>query len=132
MKSEEINQIIASWDGKDNLPYESFGGKAIPYIGWFWRDVDFDSNHCWLGILPICQDVLDPNDKRRAGFMQNNKWGYEEYIVEGEIWKEIKRLIEIAVQNPTKENLEAVDNFIQETLPKEKEAGRWRKSPSVE
>lgn len=42
-------------------------GKRIPYIGWFWRLVDFDRR-----IVPIgdCGEFV--------GFMENNKWDYPE------------------------------------------------------
>ncbi len=116
MTSDQMNEIIRKWD-EDDMPYESFGGKAMPYIGWFWRSVDFDSDHIWLGIIPVYEGTLDDNDERRSGFMQNNKWDYESYKIEGEVWQNIKNLIKITCEEPTYNNLKAIDDAIQTTLP---------------
>lgn len=65
-------------DDVDNSEYDKGGhGKRIPYIGWFWRRVDFVG-----GLIPIgdCGDFV--------GVMQNNKWGYKErYMTEEEVLK---------------------------------------------
>ena len=114
MKSEEINKIIHSWDSKD-MPYEAFGGKAIPYIGWFWRTVNFDSEAYYFGVLPEYKG-LDRNDKVRLGFMENNKWDYDYCFCPSIDWHEIKQLIEEAVKNPTHDTLKAVDDKIQSLL----------------
>jgi hypothetical protein len=55
-------------------------GKRIPYIGWFWRDVLFDS------FVPIGEAPSPDNSGRPfIGFMANNKWGYpERYLTEVE------------------------------------------------
>lgn len=114
MDSKELNRRIREIDESDDPPYICFGGKVIPYIGAFWRDVDFDAECAVFGIIP--QDLDD--DVPLVGFMENNKWGYESYIVKGETWQNIKRLIEKAVKEPTYENWKAVDEAIQSTLPK--------------
>lgn len=108
MDEKEMNEKISELDGKDDLPYVAFGGKAIPYIGWFWRYVDFDSKHYeengyWFGVLP---------DENR-GFMENNKWEYDEVLATPEEWKEIKRLIIKALKNQTRDNFINVNDAIQ-------------------
>lgn len=42
-------------------------GKRIPYIGWFWRSVNFVDGDITIG---DCGDFI--------GFMENNKWDYPE------------------------------------------------------
>lgn len=50
-------------------------GKRIPYIGWFWRELDFYN----LIRIPI------GNCGVFIGFMANNKWGYSQrYLTEAE------------------------------------------------
>lgn len=120
MNSDELNQAIAELDDKDDLPYEAFGGKPIPYIGWFWRSVDFDREDGYtLGILPEHQGVLpsDSNDQHRVGFMENNKWSYDYVHIDAEAWTKLKSLIVAAIEEQTKENFQAVDEAMQSHLP---------------
>lgn len=52
-------------------------GRAIPYIGWFWRDCDFIGKQISIG---DCGDYI--------GIMENNKWSYpERYMTEDEVNK---------------------------------------------
>jgi hypothetical protein len=118
LTSNEINEIIANWEGRDDMPYECFGGKAIPYIGWYWREVDFDDDYCWFGIMPPYENLLERNEVARVCFMQNNKWNYPELKISGIDWKNLKNLIEVAVIEPTYDNLKAVDDAMQVLLPK--------------
>jgi len=78
MDSEEINKRI---DKADDA-----GEKVLPYMGWYWRDVDFDNGPITLGLS--YGDI-------QVGFMENNKWGYEELIIEKThpLFNEIKELI---------------------------------------
>jgi hypothetical protein len=102
MDSKELNERIEKICDDDNL-YKAFGGKAIPYVGWFWRDVNFDTEDCLFGVLP----------DGKLGFMENNKWNYDYHYCEPEDWQEIRRLLEIAVAAPSRESLKAVDDKIQ-------------------
>jgi hypothetical protein len=102
MTSEELNNKIKGICD-DITHYDAFGHKSIPYIGWFWRNVHFDSEGCYFGILPGGE----------VGFMENNKWGYEERYCTGDDWKEVKVLLIEAVTTPGRETLEAVDSRIQ-------------------
>lgn len=47
-------------------------GKAIPYLGWFWRGIDFKGPP-----IPIGEARLKEGAPF-VGFMANNKWGYPE------------------------------------------------------
>lgn len=64
-------------------------GKAIPYIGWCWRDVDFTQ--------PIsfgdCGDFV--------GFMENNKWGYPDFTLTPEQDAEAKAMLVGVGAEPT-------------------------------
>jgi hypothetical protein len=113
-------------DMDEEKPYEAFGGKAFPYLGWYWRQVDFDQPDYEFGVLPVFKDeflgpkggtiVLEENDKLRLGFMENNKWDYACHYCGPKAWQEIKRLLEIAVKDPTHDTLKAVDDKIQSLL----------------
>lgn len=55
-------------------------GKAIPYLGWFWRDIDFTGPP-----IPIGKCTHPGEGAPFVGFMVNNKWGYpERNLTEGE------------------------------------------------
>jgi hypothetical protein len=127
MNSEEINKIINKLAGDQELEvistiYEScIGDKIIPYIGWFWRDVDFDSDYCYLGIIPIFdgEDCAETDAELKVGFMENNKWGYDMFKVEGEQWQSLKDLIINAIEKNDSDSFRAVDLYMQSLLPVE-------------
>ena len=123
MTSEELNARLREIeDESERYGYEAFGGKAIPYIGWYWRDVNFDHDGKYpFGILPI-MDGLDANDTPRVGFMENNKWDYEYVYAAAEQWAEIKRLLTEVAQRPCRETLAAADAAIQALLPQREAA----------
>lgn len=116
MDSNELNERIAAICD-DDMHYAAFGGKAIPYIGWFWREVNFDHSSCLFGVIPD-DEVL--GDKPLVGFMENNKWGYGYIHCDGEDWVEIKQLLEAAVTDTCRETLQAVNDKIQSLLPERK------------
>jgi hypothetical protein len=133
MTSKELNEkIYAICDAKD-LPYEAFGGKAIPYIGWFWRNVDFDKDYCLFGMIPgrecpnnhDCDRCMEDCDgpetlnKPVVGFMENNKWDYNYIRCDGADWITIKELLVKAVRRPSYENFKAVNEKIQGLLKQE-------------
>lgn len=114
MNSKELNEKIAKICDDTKL-YEAFGGKSIPYIGWYWRTVNFDSKDYHFGILPY-EGTLDDNDIVKVGFMENNKWDYHYIYCPPEKWKKIKTLLEIAVTKPTTNKLRKLDKEIQSLL----------------
>jgi len=115
--SREMNDRIYALDGKDNLPYEAFGGKAIPYIGWFWRRVNFDrvDSHgkYGFGIMPTEGSITD---NPLVGFMENNKWGYDYVWANQEQWDEIRELIELALTSMVTDDFRAAHQTIQGLL----------------
>jgi len=48
-------------------------GKRLPYIGWYWRSVDFAGKRISVG---DCGEFI--------GFMENNKWDYPERLLTAE------------------------------------------------
>ena len=87
MDNEELNLWIM--DHCDNEEHEIEGGKCIPYIGWFWRTVDFES-----GSVPIgnCGSFI--------GFMENNKWDYPERLMTDAELSIVVGYIGDAIRNP--------------------------------
>ncbi len=98
------------------IEFDAFGGKPVPYIGWYWRLVDFDNFDRRFGVMPASENL---DNIPLVGFMENNKWGYRSVRATEEQWKEIRRLLEIAADEPSDGNLKAVNDAIQSL----KEAG---------
>lgn len=61
-----IAEELSDWDDSADEPY-GYGGKRIPYIGWFWRWCEFSKKHVAIG-----------DSGSFIGVMQSNKWGYDE------------------------------------------------------
>lgn len=67
--NEKYNRYIRDFADCETGEVDPSGhGKRVPYVGWFWRFVDFSR----LDRIPIgdCGPFI--------GFMENNKWGYPE------------------------------------------------------
>lgn len=102
MTSDELNAGIEAISDREDLAIE--GGKCIPYVGCFWREVDFDDPDYSFGIIP----------GRFRGFMQRNKWDYDySRPTTPEEWATIKGLLEAAVRVPSRETTRAVWDAIQ-------------------
>lgn len=101
MNSQEINNKIGKICDKED--FQIAGGKCIPYIGWFWREVDFDSDKCYIGIIP----------NGFKGFMESNKWGYDGFYVTGDGWDKLKDLLYNVIKCSSKESTKILWDFIQ-------------------
>ena len=101
MTSAELNAGIVSICDRDDLAVD---GKTIPYVGWFWREVDFDAPAYEFGVIP----------GEWQGFMENNKWGYgySRRTTPAE-WANIKALLAAAILAPSREACRAVWDAIQ-------------------
>lgn len=56
---------LANYEEGESDPHGH--GKRVPYVGWYWRSVDFASSDYRIG---DCGSFV--------GFMENNKWDYPE------------------------------------------------------
>jgi hypothetical protein len=123
MTSAEMNRRIVEIEADDSL-WSDDSGKKFPYIGWFWREVDFDEPTYRFGYIPVgspefsvgCGGEIKHGPGTTAqfvGFMENNKWDYP-YTrrLTAEEWTECKRLIAVACGEPTEANLRAVWAFV--------------------
>lgn len=115
---EGLNGFIASLDGGifsggDGDPnynvkgYTEDCGKVVPYIGWYWRSVPFAEGKLTLGCIP----------DGAVGFMENNKWDYDEWETTEEQRDEIVRLLLAAKAKPSDEAFQAVYDYIQTCKP---------------
>ena len=85
--NDYYNQFLS-----DYADDEKGHGKRIPYIGWYWRDVDFSSREQIT--IGDCGEFI--------GFMENNKWGYNErYLSENE-FNNIINIIDKAISENRK------------------------------
>lgn len=107
--SNKLNEkLLSICDESKQYGYEAFGGKAIPYLGWWWRPVAFDRDDCLFG-------VVYEGGTRRVGFDESGKdFGQVDYInVAGDRWRVIKRLVIDVARRPCAESLRAVNEAIQ-------------------
>ena len=97
MKNNEVNTFkeihcdINAWleNHCDDDDHAIEGGKSIPYIGWYWRDVDFESGNVPIG---DCGTFI--------GFMENNKYDYPERLLTPAEFEVILGKISAAMINP--------------------------------
>lgn len=115
--SGEMNRFISGLGGDpgsdEELEYNIEGytedsGKVIPYIGWIWRGVPFDEKKLTLGSIP--GGII--------GFMENNKWEYDEWETTEDQRDEIVRLIHVVMDSPSDKTLQALFDYIQTCKPK--------------
>ena len=115
--SEELNKKIElicdgvpNKSGDPEWPFEPVRGtgKVIWYWGWYWREVDFEVTR-----LRLCTDY----DGLNAGFCEKNKWGYPGYSLDASQSLYLRGLLDKAVDRPIEANLQAVWEFMQETIP---------------
>lgn len=99
MNNDELNSKIEEICDDETLLNIGESGKSIPYIGWFWRWVDFDEPTITIG-----------NCGEFNGFMENNKWGYNSLEIGS---KEVKDLMIDIVDHPSKEKLCRLYNYLQ-------------------
>lgn len=123
---------IEGWDDLNNalsdLGYEN-EKLAVPYFGWYWREVDFEADYCYLAVSPAeepswyhltaeAQFLRQSYDfAGEVRFCQNNKWGYLEFKVEGEPWKKLVAMVKAHVANPTKEGIEELRVYMNSLAP---------------
>lgn len=68
--NRDLNGLVGRYADFENddgdVEADPYGhGKRVPYIGWFWREVDFANG---VYVIGACSEYI--------GFMENNKWGY--------------------------------------------------------
>ncbi len=120
MTSKKINKLINDLEDFENPIYKScIGEKLIPYIGWFWRTVNFDADECGLGIIPKLTEGFETTDAPHIGFMENNKWDYEEFYIDGDVWKNLKELIVDAIKSKQPDKFKKVDEYMQKLSPQD-------------
>jgi hypothetical protein len=107
--SDELNANLRDIENDEAKPFFVAGlyhhGKTLPYIGWYWRDVDWDQPLR----LGDCGSFI--------GFMENNKWGYPEWRVTPEQDARIKELARDLASAPTEQKAEAFFLYIQTCRP---------------
>jgi len=72
LTSDGLNEKLTELEARDDLVLIrglAEYGKALPYIGWYWRDVDWDR-------VPYPLADCGPF----VGFIVNDKWGYDPIV----------------------------------------------------
>lgn len=101
---------------REDFPFTVRGlegsGKIVPYIGWFWRAVDFSAPEFWLG---YCNDPQG----QFVGFMVNNKWGYPEFRITAEQAARVRELLVAVAVDPNETTCQALYDYMQTLAPEE-------------
>lgn len=103
ISDETLNEMIDEMLAEDErfvIKGLESTGKCIPYIGWYWRCVDFARVR-----LGDCGSFI--------GFMENNKWEYPEWSVTEEQTKSIRAQLCEIVTEPTQAKLQRFFDYIQ-------------------
>ena len=121
MTEKELNDAIDALDaefiglGNDKFP-TPWAGKPIPYIGWYWRYVHFDSEK-WVHTLGVIPSPAEGQGRHLVAFMENNKWGYPLFRVPDQHWHVLRAVIVGCVTIPTADTCQAVFDKLQSLLP---------------
>lgn len=104
MTSDELNEALFEISTRDDIFITGLGtsGKNIPYIGWYWRNVGFD--------LPISLGIL-PGEW--VGFIENNKWGYDEFDLTSAQSAKVRALCESLAAYPSNKTAQALNDYVQ-------------------
>lgn len=102
LTSRQINEGLEKLSDDDRSKVIGLDdtGKSVPYIGWFWREVDFD-DEIDIGCIP----------DKFAGFMVNNKWDHPERSLDSEQSSEVRRICEDLVQETRAPSMTALFIF---------------------
>lgn len=123
MTSDEINAGIHAIEGLEKnahlVPAPLLqAGKVVPYIGWFWRSVDFDARirlaHGIESDLTRETGAIVDDIPCWAGFCENNKWDYPMRTLSLEASARIREACEILVKSTCKDNAEHLFEVIQD------------------
>jgi len=114
MNSIDLNEKIMKFcedfknDDHKGITVNGLGesGKIVPYIGWFWRPVDFDKP-IRLGYIP----------GQFVGFMENNKWDYDEWKTTKDQTTGIIEHLERFVAEPCNETAQHLFDYVQSCIP---------------
>jgi hypothetical protein len=88
MNNDQLNDAIYRLDESSDQ------SKPVPYLGWFWRQVDFDGTPT-IGIAP------DHEAKQTfVGFMENNKWEYMQFSLSRAQATHVRGLLQRVVSAP--------------------------------
>lgn len=91
-------------------------GKRVPYVGWFWRHLEFHKGRLPIGFIgraPPAPRLPTPRSWRSVvrdrpgrggyvGFMANNKWGHHERLTTPEEFDTIMGFIDAAMAESQK------------------------------
>lgn len=71
--NEYYNSFLRRIDEIDDSEVDVHGhGKRVPYIGWYWRDLNFYNKRLPIAVAP--DSALE--GRGFCGFIAKNKWGY--------------------------------------------------------
>lgn len=116
-ESIALNAAISEVCDDTSVGFEAYGGKTIPYIGWYWRTVDFDADGYSFGVMP---DRTWDSVAHARGFMESNKWGYPSTRkTTPEEWKVIKDALRKATASRDPEDFAFANLLIQSVPVKE-------------
>jgi len=115
--NEKIMKLCEDFTNDDHKDITVNGleesGKVVPFIGWFWRSVDFDKP-IRLGYIP----------GQFVGFMEDNKWDYDEWETTKVQSRIIIERLEALVAFPISKVAQMLFDYIQFCKP-ERVKNKW-------
>lgn len=104
MNDKDLNQILIDIDCMEHKP--------IPYIGWWWKNTDFNGV---IKIAVIPRNMLRTNS-HYVGVVFDNVWGYPEYELDRDETVKFRNLVENYVQSREHFNTGIIEDFLLDTL----------------
>lgn len=100
-----LNELVAEFSDFDDGEVDPrWFGKRVPYIGWYWRDIDFENERYYIG---DCGEFI--------GFMENNKWGYPERMLTPDEARQVSQIV--AEADACKGDNDAVKAWLEKLWP---------------
>lgn len=94
--NERYNQFCQQWaDSDDETDNGILTGKRIPYIGWYWRDTDFEGKRICIG----------RGKGGYIGVMENNKWSYPDRLMTDDEVSQFIAYLERAMESENNEHI---------------------------
>lgn len=75
LEAAVINEFYNDWCRNNSDPGSGGPSKTIPYMGWFWRDMDFAGKDFTVADN---QTGDYAEDNHFIAFCENNKWGFDQ------------------------------------------------------
>ena len=82
-------KLTTSRTGPRSFTYKTFNGSCLPFIGPYWKDVDFTADFCHIAYVEIESKQIN---RKYVGFNEDIQFiEYPYFTISGERWNVIKQ-----------------------------------------